>query len=149
MFGGVCSHQSRRLSLGTANLTGSSSSRCFSCEHSQQCRKRGRSQHRHLCTNSHALENSIDWDEQNDLFFRTIQHHLRFEQDDEFYDIDAEDQVTDAVGVSSLSRYCCIILMILWIGQIIEDGTVVEKDGSSNFLADRIFLDPEYWDMDI
>jgi hypothetical protein len=43
---------------------------------------------------------------------------LRFEQDDTFNDIDAEDQVTDAVGVSSLSRYCCIILMI---GQIIEE----------------------------
>jgi hypothetical protein len=35
------------------------------------------------------------------------------------------------------------------IGQIIEDVTVVEEDGSSNFLADLIFLDPEYWDTDI
>jgi hypothetical protein len=39
--------------------------------------------------------------------------------------------------IHSLSRYCCIILMI---GQIIEDVTVVEEDGSSNFLADLLHL---------
>jgi hypothetical protein len=73
--------------------------------------------------------------------------YLRLEQDDEFYDIDAEEQATDVTGDPFFEQ----ILLHHFddVGQIIADGTVVEEDGSSNFLADRIFLDPEYWDTDI
>jgi hypothetical protein len=73
--------------------------------------------------------------------------YLRLEQDDDFYDIGAEEQATDVTGDPFFEQ----ILLHHFddIGQIIQDGTVVDEDGKSNFVADRIFLDPEYWDTDI
>lgn len=72
---------------------------------------------------------------------------LRLEQDDNFYDIEADEIEEDVTNDPVFNQ----ILLHHFddIQQIIEDGTVVEEDGSSNFNADRIFLDPEYWDTDI
>lgn len=72
---------------------------------------------------------------------------LRLEQDDDFYDIKADEIEEDVTNDPVFNQ----ILLHHFddIEQIIEDGTVVEEDGSSNFNADRIFLDPEYWDTDI
>ncbi|KAL7480808.1 hypothetical protein ACHAW6_006469 [Cyclotella cf. meneghiniana] len=67
---------------------------------------------------------------------------LRLEQDDDFYDIAADEIEGD---VTNDPVYTQILLHHFDdIDVIIEDGTV-----DNEFNADRIFLDPEYWDTDI
>ncbi|KAL3786920.1 hypothetical protein HJC23_013255 [Cyclotella cryptica] len=67
---------------------------------------------------------------------------LRLEQDDNFYDIAADEIAGD---VTNDPVYTQILLHHFDdIEVIINDGTV-----DNEFNADRIFLDPEYWDTDI
>lgn len=67
---------------------------------------------------------------------------LRLEQDDAFYDIAGEEVVSDVTGDPVFEQ----ILLHHFddLNVIIEAGTV-----DNEFNADRIFLDPEYWDSDI
>lgn len=68
--------------------------------------------------------------------------YLRLEQDDAFYDIKGDEIAEDVTGDPVFEQ----ILMHHFddVQVIIDAGTV---DGEFN--ADRIFLDPEYWDTDI
>ena len=63
---------------------------------------------------------------------------LRVEQDDDFYDIDAEEIQEDSTG----DQFFTQVLLHHFddINQVIVDGTV-----DNEFNADRIFLDEEYW----
>lgn len=73
---------------------------------------------------------------------------LRLEQDDEFYDVKAEDVEEDVTNDPVFNQ----ILLHHFddIDVIIEEGTAVNEDtGDLEFNADNIFLDPEYWDTDI
>lgn len=67
---------------------------------------------------------------------------LQLEQDDTFYDIEADEIASDVTGDPLFNE----ILLHHFddIQQIINDGTV-----NGEFNADNIFLDPEYWDTDI
>ena len=60
------------------------------------------------------------------------------EQDDDFYDIDAEEIQEDSTG----DQFFTQVLLHHFddINQVIVDGTV-----DNEFNADRIFLDEEYW----
>lgn len=69
---------------------------------------------------------------------------LRLEQDDDFYDIEA-DQIEEDVTNDPVLNQIIFLHHFDDIQQIIEDRTVVDGDRSSNFNADRIFLDPKYW----
>eukprot|EP00584_Thalassiosira_punctigera_P002589 CAMPEP_0172545878 /NCGR_PEP_ID=MMETSP1067-20121228/15728_1 /TAXON_ID=265564 ORGANISM="Thalassiosira punctigera, Strain Tpunct2005C2" /NCGR_SAMPLE_ID=MMETSP1067 /ASSEMBLY_ACC=CAM_ASM_000444 /LENGTH=375 /DNA_ID=CAMNT_0013332709 /DNA_START=151 /DNA_END=1275 /DNA_ORIENTATION=- len=72
---------------------------------------------------------------------------LRVEQDDEFYDIGAEEIQEDSTGNQLFTQV--LLHHFDDIDQVISDGTetVTEPDGSVNeeFNADRIFLDEVYW----
>ncbi|KAL9190042.1 hypothetical protein ACHAXT_007253 [Thalassiosira profunda] len=63
---------------------------------------------------------------------------LRVEQDDEFYDVDAEDIESDSTG----DEFFTGVLLHHFddIDEVIADGTE-----NNEFNADRIFLDEEYW----
>jgi len=63
---------------------------------------------------------------------------LRVEQDDEFFDIPAEEIEGNAEDDPFLTQV--LLHHFDDIAQIIEDGTV-----GNEFNADRIFLDPDYW----
>eukprot|EP00571_Detonula_confervacea_P009877 CAMPEP_0172302018 /NCGR_PEP_ID=MMETSP1058-20130122/3786_1 /TAXON_ID=83371 /ORGANISM="Detonula confervacea, Strain CCMP 353" /LENGTH=385 /DNA_ID=CAMNT_0013012345 /DNA_START=66 /DNA_END=1220 /DNA_ORIENTATION=+ len=63
---------------------------------------------------------------------------LRVEQDDEFYDIDAEEIEQDNAGDTFFTQV--LLHHFDDIDAVIEDGTV-----DNEFKADRIFLDEDYW----
>jgi hypothetical protein len=63
---------------------------------------------------------------------------LRVEQDDEWYDIDAEEIQSDSTGDAFFTQV--LLHHFDDINQVIEDGTV-----DNEFNADRIFLDEDYW----
>ena len=68
---------------------------------------------------------------------------LRVEQDDEFYDVDAEEIQEDSTGDEFFTQV--LLHHFDDINEVIEDGTVDLPGGGSEFNADRIFLDEEYW----
>ncbi|KAL7554017.1 hypothetical protein ACHAWF_017379 [Thalassiosira exigua] len=63
---------------------------------------------------------------------------LRVEQDDEFYDITAEEIASDVTGDPLFEQV--LLHHFDDMQQVIEDGTV-----DNTFSADRIFLDEDYW----
>jgi len=75
---------------------------------------------------------------------------LRIEQNaDEWFDIDNEEIESDVTGNEFFEAF--LLHFFGDIDKVIEDGTVdvVDEDGTvigSEFNADRIFLDEDYWD---
>ena len=74
---------------------------------------------------------------------------LRIEQNaDEWFDIDNEEIASDVTGDEFFQPF--LLHFFGDIDEVIEDGTVdvVSEDGTvtSEFNADRIFLDEDYWD---
>mmetsp|Transcript_6633 Transcript_6633/g.14708 ORF Transcript_6633/g.14708 Transcript_6633/m.14708 type:complete len:432 (+) Transcript_6633:231-1526(+) len=63
---------------------------------------------------------------------------LRVEQDDEFFDMDAEEIQEDSTGDALFTQV--LLHHFDDINKVIEDGTV-----DNEFNADRIFLDEAYW----
>lgn len=69
--------------------------------------------------------------------------YLRVEQDDAFYDIDADEIEED---VTNDPFYNQVLLHHFDnLTAVIEDGTVPVEGGGTEFNADRIFLDEDYW----
>ena len=75
---------------------------------------------------------------------------LRVEQDDDFYDIDAEEIQTDSTGEAFYEQL--LLHHFDDLGEVIRDGTVTNPDGSSGFDAERIFVEQgpdKYWNYPI
>lgn len=75
---------------------------------------------------------------------------LRVEQDDDFYDIDAEEIQSDNTGEPFFEQV--LLHHFDDLGEVITDGTVTNPDGSSGFNAERIFVEQgpdKYWNYPI
>jgi len=68
---------------------------------------------------------------------------LKVEQDDDFYDVEAKEIQGDSTGNALYTQV--LLHHFDDIEQVIADGTVETPDGGSEFNADRIFLNKEYW----
>jgi len=69
--------------------------------------------------------------------------YLRVDQDDEFYDIEADEIQEDSSGSELFTQV--LLHHFDDLEKVIEDGTVETPGEGSEFNADRIFLDENYW----